>query len=450
MKYKAIILGLCMGILLLLSGCFSKTADELFCLPKMPEDYVELNNRINALRDELGAEYASPKTGVNTAPVQLQDLDGDGEAESVVAFFRASSGERPLRICIFHQKPDGSYDLTYTIEGDGLAINSVNYVDLDGDGGKEIVVSWQMGTRQYTLTPYQLGLTDAIELISVPYNAGYIDCDLDRDNRRELMVFRADENEQIAGWAEYYVYEEGQMIRAAAAHLSDNAGSDASIREGYLKDNVPAVYISSRSGDATVTDVFALRDSQLVNVTLDEETGISTQTLRNVEISPADINSDGVLELPQPIPVQEYKSNSTTPNFWIIRWRQFDLDGNSEVVETTYHNITDGWYLTIPEEWSRCITISRDDSRTSQGERAVVFSRWYGNENIPPEEFLRIYRLEGENRELRAQRGNRFVINRGSRLIYAAEFTDIGWNSGVSQEDLASRFNLRRTEWSNQ
>lgn len=454
MEKRIFRLALLLGLLLALSGCFSNTVDDLYCPPKLPQDYVQLDARISALQEELGAEYASPKTGGNTAPVQLQDLDGDGQSESIVAFFRANTGEQPLKIYVFHRNADDSYDIAYTIQGDGLAIQSVKYVDLDGDGGKEIVVSWRMGARQFLLTPYQLTQAGAIQLAEVSYNHGYIDCDLDQDGRRELMIFRVDDTAQYNGWAEWYVYDNGRVSQAQSAPLSDKAGGDASIREGSLKDNVPAVYISSKSGDGTVTDVFALRSNNLKNITLNDRTGISSQTLRFVDISPADINKDGILELPEPVAVKEASSSGGTSggasNFWLIRWRQYEVIGSSEVVLTTYHNFSDGWYLAVPDSWIWDITISRDDSRTNQGERAVVFSRWSGDPNSLPQEFLRIYRLEGENRELRAQRGSRFVLLRSSRLIYAAEFTDIGWDSGVTRETLGSRFALSRTEWSNQ
>lgn len=443
-------LALLAGLLLALSGCFSNAVDELYAPPKLPQIYVQLDAQINALREELGAEYASPKTGGNTAPVQLQDLDGDGQSESIVTFFRAGSGEQPLKIYIFRRNADDSYDVTHTIEGDGLDIQSVKYVDLDGDGGKEIVVSWRMGARQFLLTPYHLTPAGAMQLAEISYNHGYIDCDLDQDSLRELVVFRVDDTAPDNGWAELYAYSDGQVALADTAPLSNNAGGDATIREGSLKDNIPAVYISSKAGDGTVTDVFALHGEELENITLDEETGVSAQTLRYVDISPADINRDGILELPEPVALKEYAPNGSSTYPWLIRWRQFDVDGGSQVVQTTYHNSTDGWYLTVPDSWVRQVTISRDDSRSSQGERAVVFSRWNGDEDTPPKEFLRIYRLEGENRELRAQRGERFVLLRSSRLIYAAEFTEIGWDSGVARDTLGSRFALSRAEWSNQ
>lgn len=442
--------GLALLLALALCGCSSGTVDELYAPPRLPQEYVQLDARISALREELGAEYASPKTGGNTAPVQLQDLDGDGQAESIVAFFRAGSGEQPLKIYVFRRNADNSYDVAHTIEGDGLAIQSVRYVDLDGDGGKEIVVSWRMGARQFILTPYRLAQAGAIQLAEISYNHGYTDCDLDQDNRRELAVFRVDDTAPDNGWADYYVYEDGQVVLSSSARLSDNAGGDASIREGSLINNIPAVYISSKSGDGTVTDVFTLREGKLKNITLNERTGVSSQTLRYVDISPADINRDGILELPEPVAVKEYSSTATAPNFWLIRWRQFDVDGFSQVVQTTYHNFNDGWYLAVPDGWIKEVTISRDDSRASQGERTVVFSRWNGDPDKAPQEFLRIYRLEGENRELRAQRGSRFVLLRSSRLIYAAEFSQIGWDPGVNRDTLGSCFALSRTEWSNQ
>lgn len=445
---------LLLGLLLCLSGCFSNTVDDLYCVPRLPQDYVQLDARINALREELGAEYASPKTGGNTAPVQLQDLDGDGQSESIIAFFRANTGEQHLKIYIFRRNDDNSYDVAYTINGDGLAIQSVKYVDLDGDGGKEIVVSWRMGARQFILTPYQLTQAGAIQMAEISYNHGYTDCDLDQDGRRELMLFRVDDTAADNGWADWYVYSEGRLARAQSAHLSNYVGGDASIREGSLKDNIPAVYISSKSqsalGDGTVTDVFALwGGTQLKNITLNDRTGVSSQTLRFVEISPVDINQDGILELPELVAVTEDASTAGAPNFWYIHWRQYDVEGSSQVVQTTYHNFSDGWYLTVPDNWVWEVTISRDDSQVNQGERAVVFSHRAGRPDAPAQEFLRVYRLEGENRELRAQRGNRFILLRSSRLIYAADFTSTNWDSGITRETLGSRFALSRTEWSN-
>ena len=89
---------LAVGALLLLSGCFSQSADDLYAQPKAPDDYLKLDEKISEVLN-AGGEYAAPLTGELTQKVQLQDLDGDGVQEAI-AFFRVTCDERQLKICI--------------------------------------------------------------------------------------------------------------------------------------------------------------------------------------------------------------------------------------------------------------------------------------------------------------------------------------------------------------
>ncbi len=70
-----------------LSGCggfhIEFNPEELYTLPELPAKYTELNARLNAILED-GAEYAAPTSGANIQPVQLTDLDGDGQNELVV------------------------------------------------------------------------------------------------------------------------------------------------------------------------------------------------------------------------------------------------------------------------------------------------------------------------------------------------------------------------------
>lgn len=85
-------------------GCsLTASAEELFTLPEFPVEYTGLSNQLNALLGQ-GYEYVSPSSGRNIQSVQMTDLNGDGYEEAV-AFFRAPSGEKPLKIVIF--RPHG-------------------------------------------------------------------------------------------------------------------------------------------------------------------------------------------------------------------------------------------------------------------------------------------------------------------------------------------------------
>jgi len=451
MKKRVLQLIFCFGLILLLSGCAFKSAHDLFALPELPEDYKQLQVKLDEVMRELNAEYTAPLSGSNTATVQLQDLNNDGIAESTIAFFRVNSSENPLRIMIFRQRTDGAYEVDYTLSGDGAAIESISYIDLDGDGMKDILVSWQISSQIHALTAYQLSKNDAIVLVHLSYNDSYSLFDLDRDNQQELMVVQMDESSPDTNRVEFYDLESSQMVLAATAPISRGAEavSPDGVRTGYLRENIPALYVDLICGEASVTDIFAVRDGKFTNISLNPITKVSTETMRfYTDVATQDINNDGIIELPKPTQTTEFNSDYSSP-FWLINWRQFDINGNAYTVQYNYHNLTDGWYLNIPDRWIGQVVLSRDDSRSAWGERAVLFSLWDGTDN-DPQEFLRIYRLSGTNGRNRAQSGNRFILVEENSVIYAASFSDIGWNSGLSRDNLIDYFSIIRTPWYNQ
>ena len=107
---------------LVLSGCFVKTVDELYTLPKHSDEYNNLQQAIDQLMAQ-GAAYSAPVSGANQQSVQLADLDGDGEDEAIV--FLKTGGEKPLGAYIF-DLVDGNYENIAVIEGSGSAFASAD------------------------------------------------------------------------------------------------------------------------------------------------------------------------------------------------------------------------------------------------------------------------------------------------------------------------------------
>ena len=459
MKKRGLRLALLWALLcLLLTGCFFRSVHELYAVPQPPADYEALQARLSEVVAQ-GGEYAAPLTGEMIQSVQLQDLDGDGKQEAI-AFFRLPSEEKPLRIYIF--RPVGEeYEALAVIEGAGTAINSVDYVQLDDDPFKEIVVSWQMTAQVHSLAAYSISPEQTEELLRTDYDS-YQLVDLDQDNQQELLVFRTPIGS--VPQAEYYDFD-AVLTLAGSAPMSTGAytASDGSIKSGYLQqlqtgylvDRVPAVFAtSSYGGNGSITDIFAVRDGALCNVTLDPETGESGETIRYyTQVSQRDINGDGIVELPQPVPLLDYRVTTDTVSFWLIHWRQFDLQGRAHPIFTTYHNDRDGWYFILPEAWENNVTLSRSDL-PGGGERAVTFSYWTGEEGVEPLPFLTIYKLTGTNRVNRAKSGERFLLHpldaldrpEAATTIYAAELRN-GWDCGLSEDEVRERFALIRTDW---
>ncbi len=442
---------------LLLTGCFFRGVDELYAVPQPPKDYEALQARLSEVV-ALGGEYAAPLTGEMIQSVQLQDLDGDGRQEAI-AFFRLASEEKPLKIYIF--RPNGEeYETMAVIEGAGTAINCVDYVQMDEEPFKEIVVSWQMTAQVHSLAAYSVGPGRVNELLRTDYDS-YKLGDLDQDNQQELVVFRTPPGE--APRAEYYDLDGVISLRGSAPlSLGAYTGADGTVKSdyltavqtGYLTDRIPAVFATSSYGEnGAITDVFSVKNGQLQNVTLDPETGESGETVRfYTQVGVRDINGDGIMELPQPVPLTDYRITTEAVNFWLIHWRQFDAAGNSREIFTTYHNERDGWYFILPDEWGNDLTLSRSDL-PGGGERGVTFSHWTGSEAAEPKPFLTIYKLTGTNRVRRAQTGQRFLLSPAnpdrleeSVTIYAAEFRE-GWDCGLSEDQVRERFAIIRTDW---
>jgi len=450
--------GLAALLCVLLSGCFFRPVDKLYAIPRPSQDYEALQERLGEVVAQ-GGEYAAPLTGEMIQAVQLQDLDGDGRQEAI-AFFRLPNEEKPLKIYIFRQVGE-EYRTLAVIEGAGTAVNCVDYVQMDDEPCKEIVVSWQMTAQVHSLAAYSIGPEQVEELVRTDYDS-YRLFDMDQDNQQELVVFRT-----AAGsvpQAELYDFD-GVLTRINAAPLSVGAyvGADGAIKSdyltevqaGFLADKVPALFVTSSYGEnGSITDVFAVREGKLENVTLDPETGESAETVCFYsQVTARDVDGDGIMELPQPVPLADYRITTDTVSFWLVRWRRFDSQGAAEPVFTTYHNDRDGWYFILPDEWENSLSLSRSDL-PGGGERGVTFSWWTGDPGTEPLPFLTVYKLTGTNRAVRARAGNRFVLwpvnalehPDSSATIYAAEFRD-GWDCGLTEEQVRERFNIIRTDW---
>ena len=98
-RKKLALLSLAALLCLLLSGCFVKTVDELYTLPRHSDEYDNLQKAIDEVMAAAGCEYCAPISGSNQQSVQLADLDGDGEEEAIV--FAKTSDEKPLKAYVF-------------------------------------------------------------------------------------------------------------------------------------------------------------------------------------------------------------------------------------------------------------------------------------------------------------------------------------------------------------
>ena len=96
--------------------------------------------------------------------------------------------------------------------------------------------------------------------------------------------------------ARYFDYNGVNLEAQSIAQLSQGASANGTVRRGYLADMVPAIYVNSSLGDGgLVTDILAVRDGILTNITLDREMKISAGTLRYYTARHHDIDGTDVM-----------------------------------------------------------------------------------------------------------------------------------------------------------
>ena len=428
---------------LFLSGCMlTASVEELYALPKLPVEYQSLGRLIDEIL-YAGAETIAPVSGSNLQSVQPQDLDGDGVAE-ILAFFRMNNAERPLRICIFREMNDG-YELTATIEGSGTSIYSISYPDMNGDGVKEILVSWRVGTQQ-ALSVYRLDVLNPIQLMSASY-ARYEAVDLDHDGVLELVLLRSDESESGGSIADYYDWDGASLLLRSGTKLSVSVSELQWMQQGAVESGERAIFVTGRVAGVedtsrAVTDILIFRDGDLQNILLSQDTGISSQIALYSGIQPFDVDGDGAIEIPMPAPLPASELGEQT---WKIYWFNYDAEGNSERSVITYHNLTDKWYLVIPEEWDGKFTVVQQN--TSASEHATLFYALPGRS--PDKVLFTIYTLTGDNRETQASAGDRSILRRQFSAVYALEpgpyFDD--WRYTIDISEMTERFHAITTSW---
>lgn len=425
------------GLLLCLSGCMFKGADELFTLPRTSETYQNLQTKVQSVMGS--ATGISPISGSNTQTLQLVDLDQDGKQEAV-AFYRDNSTEWPLKIAVFKQNESGAYDLYAQIEGAGTDIESIEYKNLVDGPGLEILVSWQVTPTVHTLVAYAVADNQVAELMRSGYTR-YLATDLNGDDTAELLLLQLDNSNPTGNRVELYRGVGGAMEFNSSASLSEGLISLQLVEAGNLPGKVKSLMVTSEHAENNyITDIFCWSETGLRNITLDEKSRISQETLRHhTGVLPMDINKDGITEIPMTKSIPSYQNSGGAENFWQITWMQFDANGLGTPVLSTYHNNSDRWYLELPEAWTGHITLSRGEE-AAVGERAVVFSYWEGDPAIPPEAFLTIYRLTGNNRDNHAAKDGRFTLYADVDTIYAAEFHKASFACGLDQVTLLARF----------
>lgn len=429
MKVKRIFPLLSVLLCLLLSGCLLQSAEELYALPKQPAEYYTLQNRLDAIL-EAGGSYSAPVSGDHRQPVQLADLDSDGQEEAI-AFFNMP-GEKPLKAYIFRKTGDG-YEEQACIEGDGSAFESVSYCQIDMSLGLEMVIGRQVSDQvPQSLSVYSVAGGTPAELLNVSCIRHTL-ADLDGNGLQDLLVFRSEEEAPV-GLTEYYSWDDDALELRGSADMTAALTGDSICRIfcGMMQKDTPAVFVANTyepEDHTIVTDVFMLDGDEFCNVSARGDSANAADSVRYRRVYAVDIDGDGLVELPAPVQLPPHNEKSATP-YYRINWYNLRSDGSREYKKSTFHNYTDGWYLDLPEDWQQELTV---DTLPDSG-----YGFYAGSE-----ERFAVYAFTGRGARERAEADGRFFLAEQGEVVYAGQILD----DTITEAQLFEAFHFIITNW---
>ena len=429
---------LCLLILtaaLLLCGCAMSTVEDMYEPPKRSDAYNQLQSAIDKAMVDM--EYCAPVAGENQQTVQMADVDGDGVEEYIL--FARSYSDTPLQILVFRQEKDGNCSLIQVIQSTGSAFEQVEYTDIDGQPGCEIVVGRQVSDQLLrTLSVYSFSTGEARQLLSAGYYK-YLSCDFDGDGSKELMLLRTGETETDRGYAVLYRFADGEMERSREAELSQQGTSIKRIMVSKLHGGETAVFVASSVEDSAIlTDVFALKNGEFTNISFSGESGTSVQTLRNYYVYGDDLNEDGIMEMPYLITMKAAIGEDTTEQH-LIRWYALDIDGREINKLYSYHNYVGGWYLELDSAWAPRVSVVQEGSTYN-------FYLW-DETYVSAQVLFSIHCFTGSNRESQAEEENRFALLHTESAVFAARLEASAMELAITEENLINSFHLIHQDW---
>lgn len=372
-------------LLTLLGGCALQTGDGLLLLPKVPAEYVQLQQQLSQILDG-GASYAVAETGTHRQTVQLVDLDGDG-AEEALGFFRAEDGA--LQVYVFRQDAEG-YSLMGVAEGYGTTLRAVYYPTLPG-GRRALAMCWGFDEGgSYGMTIYGFSGQGMRALQDIQYSDVVIQ-DIDGDGAEELAFAVRDSVTGIYS-ARVYQYREEQYRVLYEVPMCLEVRSVANMQFGRMENGSLGLYIDSISNTGGyVTDLVCYDGRTAANRTIDQASGSGSRTWRPISVFCDDLNGDGRLDIPVTHSFSAQANEIETRAR--LDWYNVDADGGETLVGSSVNAVTESWYLIWPEAWGEQVRVTKS---SGTGFSKTVFSLQKGEDT---QELLSIWLFSGDGLE---------------------------------------------------
>ena len=345
-----------------LCGCdlFAFDTEELLSPPSLTGELAPIADAITASA-EGNYTFKYPSRGNYRSAVVQEDINSDGLLEAF-AFYSMTDGETQTMHINVVVNQGGKWESAAQQQIVAGGVDKIDFCDLDSDGTKEILVGWEIyGTSEMQLAVYSIGKSSLTQRMLQKYTH-FTPCNLDEDENNEILIIKTAGTNPVNSAVLYTLSDDG-VTQISSCELDSNAKTFNEPIIAELSTGKPAIYIDEIKGVGAVTEVLLMEKGNLINPLFDVDTKETSATLRSAYFTTADINGDGVMEIPVQENVPSVTRSEVNEKLYLTNWCSF----NGEVLikqMTAMINMEDGYYYAIPSKLAGNIAILKStDSR---------------------------------------------------------------------------------------
>jgi hypothetical protein len=364
MNYKKILVTALIILSFSLCGCVYQVSDQdILAKPKLPLDFEEVRE---LLTDEYGDDLnlINPISGENTKAIQFIDLDSDGEDE-VLIFRKVPSDKQPMKVVLLSKNEYGNWDINNDISGVGYDINKIEFFDFNLDGKTEIVIGWQGGAntnKGFSVYGYSEGKTKMI------YQDNYTEFvigDLTKDGIDDLLTIKLSRTDASAK-ATLHTYQNGKFAPVSTVNMDGYINNYYNVLYGKVSSDKYVVVVDTLIGSTySFTDVIVYEDGKLNNVFFVEKWDITDSTYRYQDKKTADVDNDGVFEIPTLISPKGFEKTPSKDTPWITVWNMWDGAKGIIPKHRSYDDEKQGYRFIFSDTWDENVSVNIINSLTT-------------------------------------------------------------------------------------
>ncbi|MBF1052223.1 MAG: VCBS repeat-containing protein [Peptostreptococcus sp.] len=317
-----------------------KSPEKLIVKPVSNESNLQIYNSIRRLTP-LDTSFTMPQNFKEVSKINRVALDSDG-IEDIVAFKKKNNenqGTSNIYMYIFNmQSGQISEDDEGIVRIPGETIKYANFIDLDNDGKKEIILHINsLGYENIYVYSYEDGnIKKKAEYNSSETSIKLNFFDYDNDGQMEcLALIQSQKNYEVSICGMRLENNNIQFDKYDTSYTVESLDK-VEILNGRLSNKYLGSVITYQSlRGSSVNQLIIYRNSRFEKVIKNE----SNIAINPYNLRAEDMNGDGILDLPK---IEEGLTNSSTKDNIIISW--YDWNGKLEEKKEVLTRIGQNFY----------------------------------------------------------------------------------------------------------